>query len=402
MKKILMLSTYPIKNPSHGGQKRVAALYANYKKAGFEVHMRSIFFPLHYKEYFKGDIKIPKKHLAKMSENPLTGDIITGEIIRDDPKLNKKIKKIIEECNADIIQLEHPFLYIGLEDIIMSLPKKPKIIFSSHNTEFRMKEEMLEKEGYPSAEIKNIVSKIQEVEKKLANDADLVISVSESDKNDLVAMGVRGEKIIVARNGMKISKPSKTALKYWDNFLEEKGVNKTAVFIGSAHPPNWNGFLELINNKVGFLKPNQRIVLAGGISEYFENYFSADNPESIVFWKRVIPVGKLSEDKLSALITVSDCILLPITEGGGSNLKTAEALLSGKPVICTSYALRSFEEFSNNPKLRKADTQETFLNEIKKIMSTQIDETRHVESTDLLALTWQEILKNVTREVSKL
>jgi hypothetical protein len=402
MKKILILSTYPIKNPIHGGQKRVAALYNSYRKAGFEVDIKSIFFPLHYREYCKDDVKIPKKYLVKMSQSPLTGDVITGEIIRDDLKLKEKIKKKIKESNPDIIQLEHPFLYIGLEDIIMSLQKKPKLVFSSHNTEYKMKEEMLKKEGYPAIEIKNVVGKIHSIEKRLANDADLIISVSENDKKDLIGMGISKNKIIVARNGMEIPKPSKAALKFWDDFFKEKGVTKTAVFIGSAHPPNWNGFLELINNRIGFLKPNQRIVLAGGISEYFKNYYTTNNPESVIFWKRVLPVGKLTQDKLSALIMTSSCILLPITEGGGSNLKTAEALLSGKQVVCTSYALRSFEEFSNNPKLKIADTQDSFIKEISTIMSTDTTEPKEVRSSELLTLTWQEILKDVTKEVSEL
>lgn len=402
MKRILILSTYPIKDPLHGGQKRVAALLDSYKTAGFDVSIRSIFFPLHYKESFKEDIKIPKKHLLRMSQNPLTGDLITGEIIRDDSKLRRRVKKEIDKLNPDIIEIEHPFLYIGLEDLIATLEKKPKLIFSSHNTEFKMKEEMLRKEGYPDEQVKSIVERIYSVEKRLANNADMIISVSESDKYDLITMGVEKNKILVARNGMQIPKPRKADLDYWENFFKEKSVNRIAVFIGSAHPPNWNGFLELIGNRVGFLNTNERIVLAGGISEYFENYYSPANPESVIFWKRVIAVGKLTEERLSGLIATSNCILLPITEGGGSNLKTAEALLSGKQIVCTSYALRSFEEFSKNPRLRIANDQESFLKEISSALSEQSNKTNQVDTKKLSALTWKEILRHVTKEVSKL
>ena len=42
-------------------------------------------------------------------------------------------------------------------------------------------------------------------------------------------------------------------------------------------------------------------------------------------------------------------MLLPITYGGGSNLKTAEALLTGHPIIATAKAFRGCEVFTDMP-----------------------------------------------------
>jgi hypothetical protein len=47
--------------------------------------------------------------------------------------------------------------------------------------------------------------------------------------------------------------------------------------------------------------------------------------------------------------------LLPITQGEGSNLKTAEALLSGKPIVATSHSFRGYEEFQYLPHITIAD-----------------------------------------------
>jgi hypothetical protein len=45
---------------------------------------------------------------------------------------------------------------------------------------------------------------------------------------------------------------------------------------------------------------------------------------------------------------------------GGSNLKTAEALISGLPVVGTSQAFRGFADFADLPHIAVADTPEAF------------------------------------------
>jgi hypothetical protein len=41
-------------------------------------------------------------------------------------------------------------------------------------------------------------------------------------------------------------------------------------------------------------------------------------------------------------------ILLPIPYGGGSNLKTAEAICSGRPIVGTIKSFRGFDNFTNS------------------------------------------------------
>lgn len=52
--------------------------------------------------------------------------------------------------------------------------------------------------------------------------------------------------------------------------------------------------------------------------------------------------------------------LLPIDFGGGSNLKTAEALASGRWIVATSTALRGFEPFHDEPGIVRADNAAAF------------------------------------------
>jgi hypothetical protein len=71
-------------------------------------------------------------------------------------------------------------------------------------------------------------------------------------------------------------------------------------------------------------------------------------------------IGEVGPFTLDCLIENAACLLLPITYGGGSNLKTAEALLSGKPVIATSAAFRGFRQFADVPGVAIADDKTRF------------------------------------------
>ena len=53
----------------------------------------------------------------------------------------------------------------------------------------------------------------------------------------------------------------------------------------------------------------------------------------------------MTQSCLEGLLDGAKTIVLPLTQGGGTNLKTAEALWSGKYVVATTVAMRGFESF---------------------------------------------------------
>ena len=64
-------------------------------------------------------------------------------------------------------------------------------------------------------------------------------------------------------------------------------------------------------------------------------------------WLHIL--GPVSSDDITSAIMCSSGVILPLWEGGGSNLKTAQALLSGKCVLGSNFSFRGFEHFSNEP-----------------------------------------------------
>ncbi|MGB6285743.1 MAG: hypothetical protein WBG18_15200, partial [Xanthobacteraceae bacterium] len=63
---------------------------------------------------------------------------------------------------------------------------------------------------------------------------------------------------------------------------------------------------------------------------------------------RVEFFADISDSDLAVIKQCCHGVLLPISDGGGSNLKTAEALTLGKWVIATSISLRGFEAYAND------------------------------------------------------
>lgn len=401
-KKILMFATYTIANPQHGGQKRVRAIYDAYKKSDKTTpFFTAIYLPLHYKDSWKNDIAISKQHVRNLAENPLTGDVILGEITKTDHKLRKEIISRIKSVNPDIIEFEHPFLYIGIKEILREIKYSGRIVYSSHNIEYVMKQEMLENENFDSEKIKDIVSKIKEVEKSIIKDADLIFAVSGSDVKTIESLNPKSE-VILAQNGIAKEIEQKEDVEYWDNLFKVQGVDKIAVFIGSAHPPNWTGYQKMIGAKVGSLKNNERIVMAGSIGEYFQGLYNDNTAESTIFWKRVYSTGRLTEARLIGLISRADCILLPIVEGGGSNLKTAEALLSEKPIVGTTHAFRAFENFMSFPNVEVAKNSDEFRDKIADVLRRPKKTLSNSQKNSLQDVTWDKVLSNAVRKVEEL
>ena len=79
---------------------------------------------------------------------------------------------------------------------------------------------------------------------------------------------------------------------------------------------------------------------------------------------RIKNLGIVSNELLAAFIEKAQVILLPITIGGGSNLKTAEAIASCKPVVATTIASRGFDIVNQLSNFVVTDNKEEFIKSV--------------------------------------
>tara|TARA_B100000378_G_scaffold278674_1_gene282834 strand:- start:14090 stop:15301 length:1212 start_codon:yes stop_codon:yes gene_type:complete len=362
-RKILIFNTYPIVAPQHGGQKRAAAIVDKYRTLGHQVRYVGVFTRDAYKKRGAHDVIITNQasldHMNAANAE-LVGDLATGWISRDDKSIYEALIKNIVAFKPDTIEIEHPFMlpfinkardegYISWQ----------KFIYSAHNVEWRMKRAMFEDAGLATERTKELSEQIYRLEEHAVALADIVIVVTDDDKEEFATMGAK--KTIVAPNGINSAYTTQRSLERLRNIYQKKGIKKNIVFVGSWHQPNWQGFLDNVSTGLGFLPHDTKIIVVGGIVGLIEQYFADKSiVDRVCFMQRTLLLGKVSEEMLGAVLVLADEIILPISSGGGSNLKTAEAILSKKPTVATLYAMRGYDAYMKLPNMHTAKNRKDF------------------------------------------
>lgn len=402
MTRVLVLATYPIKNPQHGGQKRLDAVVSMYRHSFSAVKFASVFYKKIYKEYGSDDISLGLTSSVKAEKNPLTGDIICGQAVFDDPKVKKRMTRLITTFKPTIIHIEQPYIYLGLRPLLKELNLRPKLVFGSQNIEGPMKREILEGAHIGASEVESAVALIDNIEAQLSIDCDILTACTEDDLEKHRKMGAKN--VVLSQNGIGKSKANRADLKYWSDVLASNGIEKKILFVASAHPPSITGFMDMVGKGLGFLPKKSSILMAGSVCDYFNHQIKSNNVDiqDVTFWLRAYPCGRLSESKLSAILKLTDIIILPITEGGGSNLKTAEAILADKKIVTTTHALRSFEWLSDFPNVWIADTKKDFKRSITEALEAPLIVRTDKQNKLAKTVLWEYRLKEFEKKVRAL
>ena len=98
----------------------------------------------------------------------------------------------------------------------------------------------------------------------------------------------------------------------------------------------------------------------------------------------------MNDLNLSALIENAACIVLPIEYGGGSNVKTAEALLSDRRIVASPASMRGFDELRYLPGVTVANGPAEFGAAVRSALADGSPAARSPES--VASLTWDAML----------
>lgn len=356
---VVFFTSHPLKPAHHGGQIRSLELMKIYEKAGFDIeHIfttvegdvwpdnsgNNIIFPYDSNERKKFGIVIPELF-----------DYLSGLYASTNGKLIKLIKLILTNKNVKIFHIEQPWLVQCVVNIKNECNlQNIKIVYGSQNIEYKLKNDSIE--HYKLENHSTIIDYIKQCEVEAAVNADLVLTVSQ---DNLEFYSPFSKNILLVQNGVGEKTTTEIDLVNYSKILPEKYF----LFIGSAHKPNEDGFIGMLGNALGAIPPEYKVVIVGSIFHLFnrnQQYlrWNKINNEKVMF------MHGLSESALQAVIELSSAILLPIISGDGTNLKTAEALNSNKPIIATSLSMRGFELFINDS-IIIADSKVDFQNELR-------------------------------------
>ena len=389
---ILVLGSYPCQTPMHGGQIRLAEIAAAYRRSGAQVRVISVFDDTAYtsQTYGQYDHLYPKQSPFRQWNGkavPFIDDLTVGHYAAQDPVAYQTLTQRLPQP-LHILHLEQPWLLpLALRWRAEGRLQGTRLIYGSQNLEGPLKAAILRQYGIQEAD--PIAEQIAELEHQACREADLTLAVSESDRQALQA--VTDRPVLLAANGIAAWHADEAALKRWRPKLP---AARFALFVGSAHPPNISGFFEMCGDALGFIPPDTRLVVAGSVGSQllehprFQRWLPLNQ-------SRLQVLGMLDDASLAAVKTLAHLFIVPITEGGGSNIKTAEALYSGAHVLGTPVSFRGFDAFLSLPGVHQQAGPEAFRQTITRLLQAPTPGNDAASQAQRQTLLWQHTLAAV-------
>ncbi|MGQ9514517.1 MAG: glycosyltransferase family 4 protein [Thermoproteota archaeon] len=245
------------------------------------------------------------------------------------------VERIVEEDEIDLIQCENIWTVPPLMSAISKISKP--IVVTAHDICTDRFEQLYEYQKVPKFISRRLLRAIRETEKRALELCKVCICVSEYDRRRMIEIGADPEKIEVIPNGVDASKISSYEK---DREVARKfGISEGDIvlfFPGSEMFQNKKAADDILEKILPRLDSRFKMVFAGTICNYLAN--------------KKLPKGvKLAGyiEDLSQLYGLVDIVILPITVGSGTKLKTLEAMAAGKPIITTpagSIGIRGTDE----------------------------------------------------------
>jgi len=267
---------------------------------------------------------------------------------------------LVQQINPDIIQFEFPTTIANPFIALLNIPKVLKIL-DEHNVESLT--------AKSSSSVPLLFPYKLAIERKAVKNADLILSVSNSDKKHLCHLyGLHDSRIVVIPNGVNMDefqKYSKINARKKLGFTESE---KVILFHGQmAWKPNREAvklIMTYILPKVYSKYPNVMFLIIGEYSEILEKqYFN--NTKNVHFLGFV--------KNLANYIAASDVCIVPLVRGGGTSLKILEYMAAGKPIVSTKIGVRGFKIREGKHAIIKDDIQKEFPNAIIKLLESPIN-----------------------------
>ena len=282
------------------------------------------------------------------------------------------------EAIPDAVIFDHPWLWNEAKKIKKMFPHC-KIIHASQNIEWKLKKDLLAKLDKDVSD--KVISLVKDLEVEIANEADLITCCTDSDKKWFLDNGAKN--VIVANNGTSIK------------ISHVESSKKYALTVGSGHPPNVAGSLKYLNDATEWLPEDTDLMFVGGMCDGLRGALGKERDENKNSTIRFL--GSRNNDELAKLIQSASVIVLPIPYGGGSNLKTSEALVSGRPIVGTTVSFRGFQEFMNAENVVVTDDIEEFHNAVNLFCNEKLPT---VKRTNIESLSWDSTFKEFIKYIT--
>jgi glycosyltransferase involved in cell wall biosynthesis len=263
----------------------------------------------------------------------------------------------MRENDFDLVQCEILWsMPVGI--ILKHLYKKP-LIFVNENVEYL---KFLEMGKIRQAEF------VKKLEKYSCEKADLVIALSEIDKENMIeTYNISRKKIEIIPHGVDTD-----LFQYSYNgrkFIRKKyNIPENSIiitFLGKLdYIPNVTAIRlisELIYPEIIKRHPNSIFLIIGQNYESIINY----KKDNIIFTGYVPPI------ELASYLSASDIFIVPLDSGSGTRLKTIEAASCSLPIVSTLKGVEGQNFVHGNEIFLTKEIDRTFINHILELIENE-------------------------------
>jgi hypothetical protein len=259
-------------------------------------------------------------------------DVDLGYRAAANASLVRRIERHLAGLGVSVVILEQPFLIDVVAPVVSAL--SVPMIYSCQNIEFRLRRD-LEDFQFLATRRNDRSNEVRVLEERAVELAAHITTICQEDR-----AGVRqefGRESSIVPNGTSVVNVS--------TFDQRIGSPDPVDFAvaGSSYWPNVDGFAQIAQPSLAFLPPTARIHVMGTMSNGL-----LDHPKLALRYSanasRLVLRGFQPMPALVATFAAARRVLVPVFVGEGSNLKSADALGSGMPVIMTRRATHGYEE----------------------------------------------------------
>jgi polysaccharide biosynthesis protein PslH len=329
MKRVLIVSPTPTHPPSAGNRCRILNFCTQLEQWGLQVHFLHVRMHggddaqmasywaenYHYVPYEKPlrRERFMQKWLRRLRQ---TFDIDCRYRIGCDEwyieSIDKEIARLHKEHQFNIVIIE----YVFLSRALLLFDRSTLKVIDTHNV-FTDRHRLLISQGLKPY----FFSTSPEDEKMALDRADVVIAIQ--DKEAKFFRAATNSKVITVGHLNSLT----------GHLTEPQGPGKTVLFLGASSTINAQGFLWFLENcidKIMASAPAANIIVAGRVC----SLLPSDT--------RFRSLGEVKN--VAEVYRMADVVINPVLTGTGLNIKSAEALSHGLPLIATTSGSRGLEE----------------------------------------------------------
>lgn len=381
--KFLQMTTYDVERPDHGGKLRSHHIRRSLRSK-YEVETLS-FEWCDFEDCSSLRVLLDQSRCVALGVDGLTLDLGICAYLDDFPQAFASVAESVRRFAPDVLLVEQPFLWPVAKKLISQgvVSSSVKVIYSSHNIEVGMKRKIYG-DAFSEEIAQRYTAYVDTIEKEVINACMGALAVSPADAEYIREL-VPSTPVKVFLNGH--TPPSLTkADSIWKNRFSSRQINW--VFVGSWHPPNINGLRQLVEAvPMGTSSESFALWVLGSAGNGLQATLGADTERYP--WLHLL--GPVEAEDIDAAILQSSGVVLPIWEGGGSNLKTAQALLSKKCILGSEFSFRGFEHYMHE--------EGVFLSEgavgLARLLLETVPASEYVRSSLVQRLEWDSVLESL-------